>query len=324
MKDKILALPQWALGVDVGGTKILGAAVDVANGKVERVVKLPTPQTSEAIVSQIFEVLNLLICECAGVSFKSVGVGLPGLVDNGGVLRYGPNLPGVRHLDLPKLLADEFAIPVAVENDGACAALAEHRFGAAQGFADALVLTLGTGIGGGIISAGRLLRGANGFAAEPGHMVADPAGPVCACGRRGCWESLASGSGLVNLARGLQAEGRGGVLVSSGRTASDLRGEDISAACAAGDPDAVELFERFALWVASGIADLVNLLDPAVVVVGGGLSSVSGFFLERVESEISSLIMGGGFRPKVSVIAAELGAKAGVIGSALHAADVKA
>src|SRR5881296_1312859 len=136
------------------------------------------------------------------------GVDIGGLVNSDGVLRMGPNLPHLRHTPVRDELATRLDLPIAVDNDATCAAWGEHRAGAAQGFADALCVTLGTGIGAGIIDDSEIEHGAHGFAGEAGHMVVDPHGPVCPCGRRGCWERMASGSGLGRLARDAAEAGR--------------------------------------------------------------------------------------------------------------------
>ncbi len=147
----------------------------------------------------------------------AIGVGLPGLIDRDGVLRMGPNLPGIVDLDVEEALADVLGRPVVVDNDANCAAWAEHRLGASQGHDHALLVTLGTGIGAGIIADRRLLTGAHGMAAEPGHMIVDPAGPRCPCGQRGCWERYASGSGLGFLAREAALAGRADAGRGAGR-----------------------------------------------------------------------------------------------------------
>ncbi len=160
---------------------------------------------------------------------------------------------------------------MAVTNDATCAALAEWRFGAGRGVDDMVMVTLGTGIGGGVVAGGRLIVGANGFAGEFGHMVVDPDGPPCPCGRRGCWERYASGSGLAQLARAAAVGGRlRRVVEVAGGDAGMVRGEHVQAAAREGDPGAVAVVDEFARWVALGLVNLTNALDPARFVLGGG------------------------------------------------------
>jgi glucokinase len=308
------------LGVDIGGTKILGLAVDPSDGSTSARRQVPTPYDPVELVAAVAGVVRALWDEVGPPA--AVGVGVPGLVDRGGVLRYGPNVPGVEHFDLAGPLRARFGVPVAAENDAACAALAEHRLGAARGARHAVVITLGTGIGAGLIVDGRLLRGANGFAGEPGHVLIDPSGPRCACGAVGHWEAVASGTGLANLARSLIRDGGGAALL--GRAGGDpgaLRGEHVAAAAADGDAEAVEVLERFATWVACGLGGLVAVLDPEVIVLGGGLSAVSDSFLAQVRRALPAATLGWDHRPAVPVLAALLGPDAGAVGAALVAAD---
>ena len=187
-----------------------------------------------------------------------------------------------------------------VENDANAWTLGEYWRGAARGCQNVVLLTLGTGIGGGLVSGGRLLRGANGFAGEIGHIVVDPDGPPCPCGQRGCWERFASGSALARMAGG-------------------RRGEDVTAAAARGDADALELIDRFAWWLALGLANLANILDPSLIVLGGGLIESGGVILEPARRAFRELVEGVGHRPDIPIVAATLGERAGAIGAALLA-----
>lgn len=309
------------IGVDVGGTKILGVVVDPHSGVIVERVQMPTPKTDPASVpTAIGDCVAELIARTEMP--PAIGVGVPGLVDHDGVLHYGPNVQGVLGLDIAGVIRRRFGVPAFAANDANGAALAEHRFGAAMGLRHVVLVTQGTGIGGAIIVDGKVVVGANGFAGEPGHMVVQRGGPRCACGQLGCWEALASGAGLVNLALELVTEGRGRRLLefAEGRP-EHLRGEHVAAALAEGDPDAFEIIERFASWVAQGIGGLVNLLDPEAIIVGGGLTALHDHFLDEVRAQVPWFVMGSGHRPEVPILAARLGPEAGAIGSALLAAD---
>lgn len=186
------------------------------------------------------------------------------------------------------------------------------------------MVTLGTGIGGGVITGGTLLRGAHGFAGELGHMVVDPTGPPCPCGKQGCWERYASGTGLGRLAREAAEGGRlDAVVALAGGDEDAVRGEHVTQAARAGDPAALQLLDQLAWWIALGLANLANILDPSVVVIGGGLVEAADLLLEPVRRHFGELVMGGSARPAPRIVAAELGEQAGAIGAAARAADLR-
>ncbi len=318
--------PGPAVGVDVGGTKVLGLALaSQGGGFLAPPVRVATPPGPDAVVEAVAAVVEE-VCRTAAASApgtagagpRSVGVGLPGLVDRRGVLRVGPNLAGIVDVAFGDRLARRLGVPVAVDNDANCAMWAEHELGAARGADEAILVTLGTGIGAGLVAGGRLHRGANGFAAEAGHMVVDPNGPRCPCGARGCWERFGSGSGLGRLARDEANAGRAARIVAlAGGDAEAVRGEHVTRAASEGDPEALAVMADFGWWVALGVANLVNLLDPSVVVVGGGLAEVGELLLAPVREAFAGLVLAGQHRPAVPIVAAELGEEAGAIGAAL-------
>ena len=254
---------------------------------------------------------------------SSVGVGVPGLVDVEGVLRFAPNLPGVVDLDVRGALLARFPnTTVRVDNDATCAGWAEAQVGAARGAVDALLVTLGTGIGGGIIARGRVVRGANGFAGEFGHMVVDPHGPPCPCGQRGCWERFASGSGLGRLAREVAAASPLGRMATlAGGDPEAVRGEHATAAAAEGDEQAEAVLARFGWWVAVGLANLANAFDPELFVLGGGLVEAGEILLAPVREAFADMVLAGAHRPVIAIVPAALGERSGAIGAALLAGE---
>lgn len=315
-----------AAGVDVGGTKVLGRVLDPADERVAlSVARVDTPRGGDATVAAIAAVVASLEADPAVQAVgavTSVGVGIPGLVEASGVLRFAPNLPGVVEYPMRDRLRERLGRDVAVDNDANCATWCEYRLGAARGTTDAVLVTLGTGIGGGIVIGGRPYRGAHGFAGEPGHMQIDPHGPPCPCGRRGCWERYASGSGLGRLGRDAAAAGRAARVVAlAGGDAEAVRGEHVTRAAMDGDADAVAIMGEFAHWFAVGVANLVNILDPDVVVVGGGLAGAGDLFLGPARRAFATLVLAPEHRPDVPIVAAELGPDAGAIGAALLARD---
>ncbi len=310
---------EYCIGVDIGGTKILGVLADPTSGHILQQLQAPTPAAdANGLAAAIGDLIEDLIAK--GQRPRAIGIGLPGLVDRDGVLRYGPNVPGVLSLDIAGELEARFQLRVAVENDATNFARAEHRFGAANGFRHAIMVTQGTGIGGAVILNDEVFRGANGFAGEPGHMQVDAKGYLCACGRLGCWETVSSGAGLVNLARDLIASGGGQqILAHVGGEVAGIRGEHVSAAFLENDPEAVALVADFANWVAIGLGGLVSLLDPEIIVLGGGLTPFGIHFVQQVQDSLAGHIVGGQFRPEVPVVLAKLGPAAGAIGGALSA-----
>jgi glucokinase len=314
-------------GIDVGGTKILGRVIDPSDGRAALAEhRVDTPRGSDATLDAIVGVVAALQADeevrSAG-GLGAVGVGVPGLVDRSGVLRFAPNLPDVVEFAVQDRVAERIGLPVVADNDANCATWCEFRLGAARAAADAVLVTLGTGIGAGIVAGGRLHQGANGFAGEPGHMVVDPAGPPCPCGRRGCWERFASGSGLGRLARDAAAAGRVARVVElAGGDPEDVRGEHVTRAATEGDTEALIVIGEFAWWFALGVANLVNILDPDIVVVGGGLTAAAELFLDPAREAFDRLVLAPDHRPTVPIVRAEFGPEAGAIGAALLAHDL--
>ena len=185
-----------------------------------------------------------------------------------------------------------------VDNDATCALVAEAALGVARGVRDAVLVTLGTGIGGGVLAGGVVQRGANGFVGEIGHMVVDPDGPDCPCGRRGCWERFASGSALARY--GQEAAARAGcpaVLDLAGGDAAAVRGEDVTAAARAGDAGALRILDLFGRWVAIGLVNLTNLLDPELFVLGGGLVGLHDLVVDPIRHWFGELLYAPSYRP---------------------------
>ncbi|HXQ18973.1 MAG TPA: ROK family protein [Acidimicrobiales bacterium] len=318
-----------AFGVDVGGTKLHGVAV-AADGRVIVETRAATPPVgrqparpgiaiADAVVGIVEELQAALV---GGGARPPIGIGVPGMLDRHGVLVFSPNLPSAVGADFAGLLADRVSgAPPVLENDANCAALAEHALGAARGFDDVVVVTLGTGIGGGLVVGGRPLLGAQGFAGEIGHMVVDPSGPLCPCGRRGCWERFASGAGLANLAREAAIGGRLPEVVSlAGGDPEAVRGEHVTGAALAGDVDALGVLRELAWWVAFGLANLAAVLDPQRFVIGGGLAVGAGeCLLGPARVAFDQLVEGGSLRAPVDIVMAELGERSGAVGAALAA-----
>ena len=310
------ALP--ALGIDIGGTKVAGGVV-AADGTVLATARRATPgasvtATEDAIVAVVEELVDSHDGDLVGV-----GVGAAGWFDRSGdTVLFSPHLAW-RGSTLRADLAARLRQPVWVGNDADAAAWAEYRYGAARGSDLALMVTLGTGIGGGIVLGGRLQRGAHGVAGEWGHMRVVPDGRLCACGNRGCWEQYVSGNALGQAARELAASSPATATrlleLVDGR-AGELTGEHVARAATAGDAAARELVTDVGAWLGQGIADLAAVLDPDVVVVGGSVSLLGELLLAPARERLDRALPGRGYRPGPRVVAAELGPQAGLVGAA--------
>lgn len=304
-------IPARRAGIDVGGTKCLGVVLD-EHHRVVVEQQVSTPKGADQVIDAVVG-----LAESLG-EYDTLGVGVPGLVTRNGVLRAAPNLFDVQELDVGALVGDRLGRRIEVDNDATCAAVAEWRIGAARTLDDFVMVTLGTGIGGGIVAGGRLVRGANGFCGEIGHMVVDPDGPPCPCGGHGCWERFASGSGLGWLGRRAVADGRMARAVElAGGDASKVRGEEVRAAALEGDHDALGVVDEFAKWVALGLVNITNLIDPKAFVLGGGLAASPELYLPPVQRWFGRLLYSPHLRPHPELRFAELGPQAGAVGAAL-------
>ena len=305
--------PSRRLGIDVGGTKCMALALD-AHGSVVDDQRRPTPKAPDLLIDTVTELAQAML------PWDSIGVGMPGLVTRNGILRAAPNLVGINDLKVGELLGQRLDCFVHVDSDATCAAAAEWKHGAGRGIDDFVMVTLGTGIGGGIVANGALVRGTNGFAGEIGHMVVDPDGPPCPCGRRGCWERYASGSGLAWLAR--RANSGNGVartIELAGGDSAKVRGEHVADAAREGDAGALAIVDEYSRWVALGLVNLTNTLDPAMFVLGGGLAATADVFLAPIKHWFGELLYAPDLRPHPALAFAQLGEQAGAIGAALLA-----
>jgi glucokinase len=306
------------IGVDLGGTKCLGVLLDDA-GAVVAEHRVPTPAGADAILDAIVEVVRAL--DPGEVS--RIGVGVPGLVDRDGVLRFAPNLVGVQQLAVRAELERRLpGVRARIDNDATCAAWAEKQVGAARDLDHVILLTLGTGIGGGIIGDGRLERGANGFAGEMGHMLMAPEGDGCGCGQQGCWEYFASGRALERYARQAAADGGAVRIVElAGGDPSGIRGEHVSAAARDGDADAQGCMQELATWVGTGLVNLALAFDPQAFVIGGGLSEVGDLWFDGARRALAARLTGTPHREPPALLPAALGEHAGAVGAALLARE---
>ncbi|HVF21010.1 MAG TPA: ROK family glucokinase [Mycobacteriales bacterium] len=306
-----------AIGVDIGGTKVAAGVVD-ESGTVLARARRETPSGSPGDIERM---VGDLVAELRSsyADVVAVGIGAAGWVSaDRATVVYAPNLAW-RDEPLRERLADRVDVPVVVENDANAAAWAEHRFGAARGFDDVVLVTAGTGIGTGIVVGGEVYRGGYGMAGEAGHMTMVRDGLPCGCGRRGCWEQYSSGNALVRLARERAAAepGRAAALIAlAGGDAGSITGAQVTEAAQAGDPVARECFDVVGRFLGEGLADVAALLDPAVFVVGGGVADAGDLLVAPARAAYDAQLPGAAHRPHAEIRLALLGNEAGLVGAA--------
>lgn len=296
--------PVW-VGVDVGGTKILAGTVD-HDGVVGHTVQWPSGPRDGSPRQLESTIVDAVLAAAAGAPLAGVGLAAAGLVDaDGERVRFAPHLPW-RDDDVRVRLADRLAAPVVLDNDANCALEAEVAYGAALGQASALLVTVGTGIGGALMVGGRVVRGSGGMAGEFGHMRFVARGHPCQCGLLGCWEQYASGNALIREVQ--QATG-----------VESLSGPGITEAALVGHPAALAAFEVVGRALGVGLANLVAALDPGCVVVGGGVSAAGELLLAPARAALAEGLVGGQWRTFPDVSAAACGPEAGMIGAVVQA-----
>ncbi|MDD7965062.1 ROK family glucokinase [Actinomycetospora lemnae] len=309
-------MSELTVGVDVGGTKIAAGVVDEA-GKLIASTRRETPATDtrmvlEAIADAVRELRS-------GHEIVGVGIGAAGFVDAGRAkVMFAPNLAW-RDEDLRGQLSVALDLPVVVENDANAVAWAESRFGAGRDHDDLVAITIGTGVGGGIVTGGRLVRGGFGVAAEIGHITMVPYGRRCGCGLQGCWEQYGSGRALLTEALEIARHSpafAAGLIAAAGGDPEAITGEMVTATAQQGDVGALHCFDEIGRWIGLGLAQLAAVLDPTLFVIGGGVSAAGEVLRGRVEEVFRANLTGRGHRPVAEVRLAELGWESGMVGAA--------
>ena len=306
------------IGVDIGGTKI-AAGIVTGDGDVRAVGRRSTPKRDAAAVVDVITELAGSLVRASDEEIVGVGLGVAGFVDSTqSVVLTAANL-GWTAEPIKAQLEESLGLPVVVENDANAAAWGEFRFGAGVGQSDMVMVTVGTGVGGGIVLGGKLLRGHNGVAAEFGHLVMVPDGRLCGCGRHGCWEQYASGNSLVRYARDLAAEERAEakIMLSLGDgTPEGIQGLHVTEGALQGDAVALEAFDRLGLWLGRGMADVAALLDPAIFVIGGGVVESGDLIMRPTMKSFAEALVSPEVRPPTPIVPAILGNAAGIAGAA--------
>lgn len=312
----------YYIGVDLGGTSIKAGLVNEAYEIIQS-ISTPTKneRASSEVVSDIARLCNELI-GLQGISeteIHSIGIGCPGLVQSKeGIVLSSSNL-NFENVNVREILKEYFNIPVFIENDANCAALGEVLAGAAVGMSSALVITLGTGVGGGMIMNGKIYTGAYFGAGEIGHQVINiHETEKCGCGRKGCYEQYASASALVRMAKEAARKNADSLLIqyADGGDIEQINGVTIFKAAKAEDKVALEVLDQYYRYIAYGVANLINILEPETIVLGGGISAQGEYITKPITQYVKEQ-MYGGMSLKTSIKAAKLGNGAGIIGAAL-------
>ncbi len=306
------------IGIDVGGTNVKIALVD-ENGSIIYSNSVPTRAEMgfEYTVNNIKQAIRDLIAETKSAKIESIGFDFPGQIDyKNGVVRLAPNIPGWVDVPIAKIIEDEFKIPTRIDNDVHCAALGELNFGAGKGCENFICMTVGTGIGSGIVINGKLVRGASNAAGELGHIKLQMnGGPLCGCGDYGCLEAFASGPSIVKMASEYIMSGKSTKfreLASGGEITPYI----VCEAAKQGDPVAKRIFTIMGEYIGFGLTSVVNLLNPEKIIIGGGVADAGELLLEPIRETIKkrAMVVAGS---AVQVVPAQLGNSAGVIGASM-------
>ncbi|MGH3354890.1 MAG: ROK family glucokinase [Nocardioidaceae bacterium] len=305
-----------SIGVDIGGTKIAAGVVDEDGRIVEQARRESPAKDTKAMGAAIADAVGALREE---YTVEGVGLGAAGFVDAGrSTVLFAPNLAW-RDEPLKAELQSHVDLPVVVENDANAAAWGEFQFGAGHDVDDLLLVTVGTGVGGGLVLDGELYRGAFGVAAEIGHIRVMPGGHLCGCGNRGCWEQYGSGTAMMREVHEVARAGSplaAALLDRAGGEVEDITGQMVTKAAQEGDGFAIEMLTETGRWLGEGIATLAAVLDPALVALGGGVAEAGDLLLDPVRDAFRKSLTGRRHRPELEIRTARLGNSAGLIGAA--------
>ena len=304
-------MQDYVVGIDIGGTKLATVVAD-SSGKIINKVRQPThadkgPEYAiQLLIDMVYQTIAQVDLDLKDISAIGVSCGGP-LDTKTGIVHSPPNLPGWEALPLKEMLVDEFNLPVTIENDANACALAEYRFGGGRGYASVLYMTMSTGIGGGIVINGEIYHGANDSAGEVGHQILLPDGPLCGCGKRGCLEALCSGPAIARRAKdAIQIESDTEILELVDGDIEAVKSEHVLEAARNGDALALKLIDETAYYMGWGIANLVNILNPDIVLLGTIAIAAGNLLLEPMRKTVSSFAMA---RPAevVTIMPAQLG-----------------
>jgi len=316
-------MEQFLMGVDIGGTNVRIGIV-TPGGRILKKIEYDTDLSKGGLAffeKLISHLKNLVRNDLrSSHSLIGIGIGIAGIIDmKRGIISYSPNLKDLKGFRLGDLLAKKLSFPIVIENDANAFALGEGWMGAARGARHYCGITLGTGVGGGVVSDGKILHGREGMAGEVGHMVIDPEGLSCGCGGRGCLEVYASGTGIKRMAlEAIEKQKGGGILKWSKEDPYQITSEEVFKAAQLGDKTAKEIFKRMGEYLGLGLINLIHLFNPEKIVVGGKVAGAWCFFIRSVMKTIQERSMKGS-REKVKIVQAKCGDEAGILGAAYSA-----
>lgn len=310
---------RFTAGVHVGGAKCVSVVTDEL-GEVVAHSRVVTPRGA----TELLDVVEAVVAELAAVAgdLDGVGLGVAGQMDLSGRMAFAPNLD-IGDMPLQRLLEARLGTTVIVDNDANLVAMAELEWGVARGVSDAVLMTLGTGFGNSLIIDGKVRRGAFGMAGELGHTMIDPSGPSCTCGSRGCLEVYVSGRGIEWMAQQASRAGLApGIIALAGGDPDNVTAEHVTRAARNGDDGALRVLDQFAFWMAIGMSNTVALLDPELVMLGGGLVGEWDLYGDMVRTHHEGLVLAGQHRPPLRIEPTALGERGGALGAALLARRV--
>lgn len=307
------------IGIDLGGINTAAGLVN-DNGEIVSRRSVPTPRTPEGVAEAIAGEVKSLLAESDG-TVRSIGIGSPGIIDpENGVIDYWSNLD-FRKVPLAAMVEERTGMPVLIENDASCAALGEYKGGAGRGVSSLLVITLGTGVGGGAVLDGKLYTGMNHAALEIGHFVLEHNGRECTCGRKGCFETYCSATALIREARKAMDLAPDSLLWKLAGSKDAVNGKIVFDAYEAKDPAASKVVSEFISYLGDGIASLVNIFQPDLVCVGGGVAGAGETLLGPVREIVNREDYARNCRKRSRIVRAVLGNDAGIIGAAFLGSD---
>ena len=306
------------VAVDLGGTRTRAALADRKGNLLARdVTHTGAEQGPELVILKINSLIRSVMGDLTADQIDSINIASPGPLDSErGIVLAPPNLPGWRDIPLARLVQQAHGITTFIENDAKTAALGEYTFGEYKGTPNMVYITVSTGIGGGVILDGKLVRGHRGLATEIGHMIIDPDGPLCLCGGRGCLEVMASGTAIARQARQLVESGLPTMIdeIAEGKL-EDITGITVQRAANSGDVVAEELMRRAAVNLGIGVANTIHLFSPQVVIIGGGVSFAGDMLFEPLRASVNERLMEPFLREEIPVVPASLADDAGLLGA---------
>jgi len=309
-------MDKWSLGIDVGGTQIRAALInDKGDLESRNAVGTPAEEGPDAVISAILQMVDSALESTEG-DVIGIGLGVPGPVDPvSGKIYNPPNLPGWGTRSVLKPIMERFSIPVFVGNDANVAALGEQRFGAGKGIEDLLYVTVSTGIGGGIISGGRLLTGWRGLAAEIGHQTIVDDGPICGCGQPGHLEALASGPAIAQLVKDEIRNGQTSQVIDGVKDIDSITAADVARAALKGDEVSIAAYQKAGAYIGVGLTNLIHILEPQKILIGGGVTKAGELLFKPIRDTVYLRVMSDIFR-EIKIEQAELGDDVGLYGAA--------